>query len=252
VANSGGPGDVADPGSWNRYSYTQGDPANLSDPAGLLASPCQWQDPGCHQGDGRDIDELMFGAFNPYYGMPAAMQQSIARYDQAVQNQWAANQANAANAAGKWAEAQAIVSGNSSLTFVWSPNLQAQPGQTYQQTVDAYLKGLGVWDLIDPGTLQWTGTGYTFQFVNPSEAQQFLQTHPMFANGIFGLLHVGDVGFPNWDYRSWTTSLAPFSLQITYGLRGWADLDRYNPYSLWGWLQHTFREVLPWWKQSIP
>jgi RHS repeat-associated protein len=35
LANSGGAGDVADPGSWNRYSYVGGDPVNYFDPTGL-------------------------------------------------------------------------------------------------------------------------------------------------------------------------------------------------------------------------
>ena len=35
MANNGGPGDVADPGSWNRYAYVGGDPINYYDPEGL-------------------------------------------------------------------------------------------------------------------------------------------------------------------------------------------------------------------------
>jgi len=31
-------GEVADPGSWNRYAYTQGDPVNYTDPSGLYLS----------------------------------------------------------------------------------------------------------------------------------------------------------------------------------------------------------------------
>jgi RHS repeat-associated protein len=37
MANSGGAGDVGDPGSWNRYGYVGGDPVNFHDPAGLEA-----------------------------------------------------------------------------------------------------------------------------------------------------------------------------------------------------------------------
>jgi RHS repeat-associated protein len=33
-ANKGGPGDPSDPTSWNRYSYTGGDPVNRTDPSG--------------------------------------------------------------------------------------------------------------------------------------------------------------------------------------------------------------------------
>ena len=34
MGNSGGPGDPADPQSWNRYDYTRGDPVNRFDPEG--------------------------------------------------------------------------------------------------------------------------------------------------------------------------------------------------------------------------
>ncbi len=35
ASNSGGAGDPSDPQSWNRYSYTRGDPVNRVDPAGM-------------------------------------------------------------------------------------------------------------------------------------------------------------------------------------------------------------------------
>jgi hypothetical protein len=34
VSNAGGAGDPSDPQSWNKYSYTRGDPVNRFDPAG--------------------------------------------------------------------------------------------------------------------------------------------------------------------------------------------------------------------------
>jgi|SRR5579883_1578437 len=37
MANNGGTGDSADPGSWNRYAYVGGDPVNYYDPDGLVA-----------------------------------------------------------------------------------------------------------------------------------------------------------------------------------------------------------------------
>jgi RHS repeat-associated protein len=56
-AQVGGPGDPNDPGSWNRYTYTRGDPVNRYDPAGTddcgpnwvsdasLSGPCDIPDP---------------------------------------------------------------------------------------------------------------------------------------------------------------------------------------------------------------
>jgi RHS repeat-associated protein len=35
-ANNGGPGDPADPQSWNRYAYVEGDPVNSNDSSGLM------------------------------------------------------------------------------------------------------------------------------------------------------------------------------------------------------------------------
>jgi RHS repeat-associated protein len=58
LANSGGPGDVAQPSSWNRYAYTLGDSVNQIDPTGLLTlvingsfddSP-EWMDPNTAEG----------------------------------------------------------------------------------------------------------------------------------------------------------------------------------------------------------
>jgi RHS repeat-associated protein len=39
VSNDGGSGDPADPGSWNRYGYTRGDPVNHVDMVGLDDTP---------------------------------------------------------------------------------------------------------------------------------------------------------------------------------------------------------------------
>ncbi len=38
-ANTGGPRNIADPGSWNRYAYVQGDPVNYMDASGLFMGP---------------------------------------------------------------------------------------------------------------------------------------------------------------------------------------------------------------------
>jgi RHS repeat-associated protein len=62
-SNSGGPGDPADPQSWNRYTYTRNDPVNRLDPTGLndcedeidcMGGGIDWGDPnGGGSGGGR-------------------------------------------------------------------------------------------------------------------------------------------------------------------------------------------------------
>lgn len=39
IANNGSSGNPTDPGSWNRYAYAGGDPANFVDPLGLFYGP---------------------------------------------------------------------------------------------------------------------------------------------------------------------------------------------------------------------
>ncbi len=41
-ANNGEAGDPTDPSSWNKFSYTRGDPVNLYDPFGLFTCPPGW------------------------------------------------------------------------------------------------------------------------------------------------------------------------------------------------------------------
>jgi hypothetical protein len=49
MSNAGGAGDPSDPQSWNKYSYTRGDPVNRFDPGGEQDCPpgsvCQWFGP---------------------------------------------------------------------------------------------------------------------------------------------------------------------------------------------------------------
>jgi hypothetical protein len=72
-----------------------------------------------------------------------------------------------------------------------------------------------------------------------------LAEDPRFASGILGGLHSKDVGFPTGDFRSWASTLAPFSLQVSIGPKGgFADIDRYNPYSAAGFVSHAALEVL--------
>ncbi|MEW5980576.1 MAG: RHS repeat-associated core domain-containing protein, partial [Acidobacteriota bacterium] len=57
----GGP-DLGRPGSWNKYSYVEGDPVNYYDPAGLLlAKPGDDTHGGGGGGTGWGFDSTMFG-----------------------------------------------------------------------------------------------------------------------------------------------------------------------------------------------
>ena len=89
---SGGP---SDPGSWNRYAYTRGDPVNRADPGGLDDEDCPYlvcttvtasgfDDPGQTQFGGDDIPSTwweanctefgqncsLVGGFAPFYAPP--------------------------------------------------------------------------------------------------------------------------------------------------------------------------------------
>jgi hypothetical protein len=111
--------------------------------------------------------------------------------------------------------------------------------------------------LIDHTSLVWhpkgdTG-GYTFRFMDPKNAIDVLAKNPLFASGFLGAFHIKDAGLGAWDYRSWTGAGLPYSLQITTGDLGvWADLDRYNPYTGLGFIQHAILAVVPWWRKRIP
>ena len=68
-SNTGGPGDSSDPGSWNRYAYTRGDPVNRFDPAGTDDSDAGDSSDDC--GAGWETDASLSGPCevpNPYGG----------------------------------------------------------------------------------------------------------------------------------------------------------------------------------------
>jgi RHS repeat-associated protein len=64
MANSGGAGDVADPGSWNRYGYVGGDPVNWVDPGGLCKMPGPHSEPR---------DDLCWASYNHTYSESVAV-----------------------------------------------------------------------------------------------------------------------------------------------------------------------------------
>ncbi len=224
-------GGMGNPQGWNRYAYVENDPVNANDSSGLMADPCYGEplteNSPCWQMK-RNTERINSvwsgGAFDPYSGMPQALQAALQQYDNMVQNSYS------------------IASAIDAL------KVTVPDGASYQDTVDAYLKELGLWDIVSKGKMEWNGKGY---FVaTTEELQDFLKANPLFASGMLGLFHVtGDsgVGWPNTDYRSWTSASASNSLQVTVGdNRTWIDVDRFNPYDAVGWIAHAVVEVIPW------
>ena len=261
---------VFDPQRWNRYSYALNSPASFADSTGMLAAGPL---PGCNAefsfldcggsaafwapsegGRGIEFGNGLAQAKRDGYvvGMPSDMWTSLQDFNNRVNDGFDANAANAAIAQGDIGRADSIVQGNPNLVTLGLPDLRSASHGSYQQAVDAYLYGFGLWGLIEPGSLSWKGHGYTFAFNNQDAALSILQG-PAFASGFLGALHANDVGFPNQDYRSWTSPVTPFSLQVTWGSKAvWADIDRFNPYDVAGWISHAILEVAPVWKKPWP
>jgi hypothetical protein len=257
---SGGP---ADPQSWNRYAYVKGDPVNSNDPTGLLASFCSaefsysqcggdslfWNASGGGGGGGGSWEfgdgyaEAQQQGYTP--GMPSSIWSALQQYNQGVQATYEAIRATAAYRSWDFETANQIAAAyNGEMTFEF--HLPIAEGSSYQQKVDAYLKAFGIWDFIEQSTMRWQGNGYTFRFANLRAATDYLKGNPDFASGFLGLLHVDVAGWPNIDFRSWNSDWAGGSLQVTVGGQGvWADVDRFNPYSVVGFIEHGIFEVLP-------
>jgi hypothetical protein len=72
--NSGGPGDVNNPQSWNRYAYAIGDPVNGNDPIGLFTEGTE--------DDGSGYDDSPWGS--PFYYYASPMQTTSQAYETAL------------------------------------------------------------------------------------------------------------------------------------------------------------------------
>jgi hypothetical protein len=264
---------LTNPQRWNRYAYSLNSPIFYTDPSGLLAQgppsipssfcgaehsfgSCGGDDYFWGSGDaagfgfGGGIADARRSGY--VTGMPDAIWAALQGFNARVADGFAANAANAALRSGDRQLAAEIVRGNDNLLFITVPEVNVREGMTYQQAVDEYLKGWGLWDLIDPGSMTWAGNGYTFSFKNTAAAEQVL-SNPAFAQGFLGILHRNEVG-PNRDFRTWPFPTSPHSLQVTWGTTGrvYADIDRYNPYDVAGFVQHGLREVAPWFKKAWP
>jgi hypothetical protein len=214
----------------------QGDPANFNDPSGLNRDLCADVDApaSCARKTVNNDCTIDGGPIN--CGAAAALHDSGLALTPAEYVVW-------------W---QSI---NADKVYQIAPDIEIPNGMTYQEAVNAYLEKFGILALIDRSSMVWDSerNGYTFRFSNPSAAKDFLKNNSNFANGPLGALHMGEVGFPNWEYRSWGHAGANFSLQVTVGGRvAWADIDRYNPYDVVGFFAHGLFEVLPFWKKKWP
>jgi hypothetical protein len=103
------------------------------------------------------------------------------------------------------------------LVMFFSPDLASSADMSYRDLVDTALKAHGVWDLLDHENTRWTGQGYVLRFRDGVNIASVLGSNYNFANGGLGILHARDVGWPNQDFRSFTSSRAPYSLQVTTG-----------------------------------
>jgi RHS repeat-associated protein len=85
----GGSMSIADPQSFNRYSYVQNDPVNQIDPLGLMAGADQgWSNAaGGFWGSSAGFD-------NPHFGGPGAIGEGLMRYSQTTGSPWAVRSGN--------------------------------------------------------------------------------------------------------------------------------------------------------------
>ena len=258
------PPDFRNPQRWNRYAYSLNNPVAFSDPSGLNAIASEGNPDFCSAeysfddcggdwlfwnfsgGGGGGFGGGYAAAINAGYrpDMPDDIWSGLQQWNQNVQTQIDAKLANIAVSNGDWSTANDIVNRNPDLEYGIVPVLTGSFA-SFQDEVTSYLKGLGVWDHVIQE--EWAGDGYRLTLDNVRTVSSQLANDPRFASGHLGLLHVGDVGFPNQDFRSLAFPTAPHSLQVTIGPDGrvWADVDRYNPYqTLASFMGHAFVEVL--------
>lgn len=129
--------------------------------------------------------------------------------------------------------------------------VNVSPGASYAERVAAYIRALGLDDIVDVSSIQPepNGGGFVFGFIGtntPADLASRMSSSQYFGSGGFGLLHIRDVGFPPGDFRSYTNPTAPLSLQINIGPSGVRmDLDVHNPYQdALGLYRHMVCEVM--------
>jgi hypothetical protein len=100
---------------------------------------------------------------------------------------------------------------------------------------------------LAPGTVRMSGSGITFDFLEPDDAIGILGDRALFAQGPLGILHSRAVGGVVTEYRSYRRGESR-SLHVVIGNsnRVFADLDRFNPYqNPLELFKHGFLELMP-------
>jgi RHS repeat-associated protein len=104
----GGSMTVADPQSFNRYTYVNNDPVNQSDPSGLMAGADQGYGGFGGWGGTSGLDD-------PHFGGPGIISEREGQYDRAMGDMAMARYANWLGSQGRTDEARDFIAGNNNL-----------------------------------------------------------------------------------------------------------------------------------------
>jgi RHS repeat-associated protein len=228
------------PQSWNRYSYTRGDPVNRFDPSGLddcgtdsLAGLCVAADPAANSGiiSGGGGSGCVVDGQATNCGVAQDLARSGAAMTISQFNQW-------------WF----------TVSPPRDPTPTVQVNATYdaahpQEYLTAFLEAIGLTNYLDMDQAQIDGDGLKLQLrdgLTQEEKDAFqaiLNTY--FTAGILGLEHFADVGgnvFNTTDRRTNVSDgFADRSLQLVWGPGGiYVDTDRASPYDgIGGFIRHA-------------
>jgi RHS repeat-associated protein len=245
-----GSATIANPQSFNRYSYVSNNPVNATDPTGMMEGLARQTHKGGETFYGESSHELLGGDGEPsnpvnmdHYDWLDDYQAAQAARHQAV---------NLQNPVVGATESQQ--SGNSGTLTGTVRN----PTQ-YEQVI-AKLDASGLLRYVaGPITPHGSGSSFhvTFQFAKDQESREavmaILQNPKLFDSGPFGRGHMKDVGATKsedaLDFRSNKGVPGPGSLEVMINKRnsrGYADRDRFNLYGgLAPGSAHVFGELVP-------